>query len=197
MPCSEDRTHRLPHLLGFSFIWYSIQIYKKNLTRKSISPLTTTAYQTGMTLRTCLSCKVQRASGMLVVGGTSAIRDMKIAGYHISKGIFVALNLVKLHHDEREWPEPKKFRPERFLDSNGKFVGWSKLNGFLPFSVGRRKCPGQSLAKIMMITFAFTLINCYKSELPEGEEIPTTEVFESAAVKRHEDFKIVANKQES
>ena len=60
---------------------------------------------------------------MLVVGGTSAIQDMKIAGYHISKGIFVALNLVKLHHDEREWPEPKKFRPERFLDSNGKFVG--------------------------------------------------------------------------
>ena len=142
-------------------------------------------------------CKVQRASGMLVVGGTSAIRDMKIAGYHISKGIFVALNLVKLHHDEREWPEPKKFRPERFLDSNGKFVGWSKPNGFLPFSVGRGKCPGQSLAKIMMITFASTLINCYKFELPEGEEIPTIEVFESAAVKRPEDFKIVANKQES
>ena len=49
----------------------------------------------------------------------------------------------------------------------------------------------------MMITFASTLINWYKFELPEGEEILTTEVFESAAVKRPEDFKIVPNRQES
>ena len=64
----------------------------------------------------------------------------------VPKGIFVALNLAKLHHDEREWAKPEKFKPERFLDSDGKFLGWSKLHGFLPFSIGRREClAGQCL----------------------------------------------------
>ena len=141
-------------------------------------------------------CEVQRASGMLVVVGTTNIRDIEIAGYYIPKGTYVAINLAKLHDDEREWPEPKKFKPERFLDSDGKFVGWSKLHGFLPFSIGRRECPGQSLAKIMMFTFASILVYCYKFQVPEGEDIPTTEVSEPALIKRPRDFKIVAKKRD-
>ena len=142
-------------------------------------------------------CEVQRASGMIVVVGTSAIRDMDMAGYHVPKGTFVIVNFDKLHHDKRDWPEPEKFKPERFLDSNGKFLGWSKLNGFLPFSVGRRECPGQSLAKIMLYTFASILLYCYKFDLPEGAEIPTSKVSESAIIKRPKDFKIVAKKRKS
>ena len=140
-------------------------------------------------------CEVQRASGMMAVVGTNAIQDIEIAGYHVPKGTFVAINLAKLHHDEREWPEPEKFEPERFLDSDGKFVGWSKVNGFLPFAVGRRECPGQSLAKIMLFTFASILLHCYKIELPKGEKVPTTDVSEPALIKRPKDFQIVANKR--
>ena len=140
-------------------------------------------------------CEVERASGMMVIVGTNAIRDMTIAGYHIPKGTFVAIHMDKLHHDEREWPEPEKFKPERFLDSDGKFAGWTKVHGFLPFSVGRRECPGQSLAKIMLFTFASILLQRYKIELPEGDKKPTTEAAEAALIKRPKDFKIVAKKR--
>ncbi|XP_028390670.1 cytochrome P450 2D4-like [Dendronephthya gigantea] len=140
-------------------------------------------------------CEVQRASGMIGVVGTNAIRDMQIAGYHIPKGTFVALNLAKLHHDEREWPEPEKFNPGRFLDSDGKFVGWSKLNGFLPFSVGRRDCPGQSLAKIMMFAFSSMLLHRYKIELPAEAETPTTKITEAAITRRPKDYKIIAKQR--
>ena len=141
-------------------------------------------------------CEVQRASGMMVIVGTNAIRDMTIAGYHIPKGTFVAIHMDKLHHDEREWPEPDKFKPERFLDSDGKFAGWTKVHGFLPFSVGRRECPGQSLAKILLFTFASILLQRYKIELPEGDKNPTTEAAEAALIKRPKDFKIIAKKRE-
>ena len=140
-------------------------------------------------------CEVQRASGLSGVGGTNAICEVKIAGYHIPKGTFVAINLCKLHHDEREWPEHEKFQPERFLDSDGKFVGWSKLKGFLPFGVGHRECAGQSLAKIMMFTFASILLYCNKFEVPEGVETPTTEVSGPALISCLMDFKIVAKKR--
>ena len=140
-------------------------------------------------------CEVQRASGLAVLTGSTAIRDMKIAGYHVPKGTSVVVSLAKLHQDERQWTDPEKFKPERFLDPDGKFVGWSKLKGFLPFSIGRRECPGQSLAKIMMFTFASNLLYCYKFELPGGEKISTTEVSEPAIVKRPKNFKIVAKKR--
>ena len=140
-------------------------------------------------------CEVQRSSGLLANAGTNAIRDTTIGGYHIPKGTLVDFGLAKLHHDEREWPEPEKFKPERFLDSDGKFVGWSKLHGFLPFAVGRRECPGQSLAKIMMFTFASVLLYLYKIEIPEGEEIPTAEVSAPAAIMPPNDFNVVAKKR--
>lgn len=142
-------------------------------------------------------CEVVRASGMMGVVGSNAIRDFTISGYHIPKGTFVALNLAKLHHDEREWPENEKFKPERFLDSDGKFVGWEKYYGFLPFSAGRRDCSGRALGKIILFTFASELLRHYKFELPEGDETPSTEISNPAIIRRPNDFKIVAIKRDS
>jgi cytochrome P450 len=96
-------------------------------------------------------CEVLRIASVVPFIGTNAICDTTIVGYHIPKGTLVASNLTRVHHDEREWPEPDVFKPEWFLDSEGEFVGWTKLHGFMPFSVGRRECTGQSLARIMMI----------------------------------------------
>jgi cytochrome P450 len=141
-------------------------------------------------------CEVERASGMVTLAGSNAIRDTTIAGYHIPKGTFVGLNLPKVHTDKREWQEPEKFKPERFLDENGKFVGWNHLRGFMPFGIGRRDCPGQSLAKIMMFSFASILLHRYKIELPDGAEIPTTEVSTPQAVAQPNDFLVVAKPRE-
>jgi hypothetical protein len=141
-------------------------------------------------------CEVERASGMMTLVGTNAIRDTTIAGYHIPKGTFVGLNLLKVHEDKREWQEPEKFKPERFLDEDGKFVGWNKLRGFMPFGIGRRECPGQSLAKVMMFSFASILLHRYKIELPEGAEIPTTKVSTPQLVTQPNDFLVVAKPRE-
>ena len=41
-------------------------------------------------------------------------------------------------------------RPERFLSPDGKL---QQDEQFVPFSIGRRKCPGESLAKIELFQF--------------------------------------------
>ena len=137
-------------------------------------------------------CEVGRISHVAPLAGANAIRDTTIAGYHIAKGTFVGLNLPKVHMDEREWPEPDKFKPERFLDEDGKFVGWNKLHGFMPFNVGRRECPGQSLARIIMFSFSSMLLHHYKFELPEGAEMPTTKVSTPQLFSVPDDFLVVA-----
>ena len=132
---------------------------------------------------------------MITLVGTNAVRDTSVGGYHIPKGTYVGINLNMVHQDEREWPEPEKFIPERFLDSDGKFVGWNKLHGFLPFSVGRRECPGSSLGKIMIFTFASELLYRYKFELPKGVEVPSTAPAHPAITMCPEDFEVVAEER--
>ena len=36
--------------------------------------------------------------------------------------------------DPAVWPDPEQFKPDRFLDENGKFVGGERV---IPFSLGK------------------------------------------------------------
>jgi cytochrome P450 len=48
-----------------------------------------------------------------------------------------------LHHDPELFPEPQRFRPERFLEL-------SSHPGWLPWGGGRKRCPGYRLAMMEM-----------------------------------------------
>ena len=48
------------------------------------------------------------------------------------------------HLSEKHFEEPMKFKPERFINSEGEFVP-SDLIGF--FGIGKRRCPGETLAR--------------------------------------------------
>ena len=140
-------------------------------------------------------CEVLRIVSVGPLSGTNAIRDTTIAGYSIPKGTLVALNLSQVHHDEREWPEPDVFKPERFLDSEGNFVGWTKLHGFMPFGLGRRECTGQSLARIMMLTFASILLHRYEIVLPDGARTPSTKIPTFGTALHPEEYEILTKKR--
>jgi cytochrome P450 len=141
-------------------------------------------------------CEVRRASPISAITGTNTIRDITIAGYPIPRGTFVVLNLSKVHQDEREWSEPEKFKPERFLDHGGKFVGWNRLHGFLPFGIGRRECPGQTSGRITLFYFSSMNLHRYRIELPEGAEMPTTKVSTPQLIVQPDDFLVVAKPRE-
>ncbi|CAB3978326.1 steroid 17-alpha-hydroxylase 17,20 lyase-like [Paramuricea clavata] len=137
-------------------------------------------------------CEVMRKSSPVPITGSNTIRAITVAGYRIPKGTSVVLNLTQIHQDEQEWPEPEEFKPERFRDVEGKFVGWTKLDAFLPFGLGRRECAGIAFAKIMLFTFAATLLHRLRFELPEGAEKPNEEPSSITFVSSPGDFKVVA-----
>ncbi|MPC47869.1 Cytochrome P450 2L1 [Portunus trituberculatus] len=64
--------------------------------------------------------------------------------------------IFTIHNDPRYWDKPEEFKPERWLDQDGKFV--TKKEGFLPFGVGKRQCLGESLARMEMLIFTATLL---------------------------------------
>ncbi|KAJ9197384.1 hypothetical protein DTO164E3_5817 [Paecilomyces variotii] len=65
---------------------------------------------------------------------------LKIAGYDIPPGTSIAMSSVLIHRDANIFPEPEKFRPERWLEN-------PRLDRYLvAFSKGSRQCVGINLA---------------------------------------------------
>ena len=63
--------------------------------------------------------------------------------YTIPKGTNCSIFVPAIHRDERYYPEPEKFDPDRFLADNSKD---RHPYAFIPFSAGRRNCIGQRFA---------------------------------------------------
>ena len=73
------------------------------------------------------------------------VADDVIDGHRIPIGSTVIVPIHALHHDERFWPDPEVFDPERFLPGNTRD---QHRCAYLPFGAGRRVCAGKSFAVI-------------------------------------------------
>lgn len=98
-------------------------------------------------------------------------KDCTVGGYHIPSGTMLMMNLWAVQNDPKNWEDPKKFKPERFLGLEGSADGYK----LLPFGAGRRRCPGENLAMRMMGLTMGTLIQCFEWERPSDEMIDLTE----------------------
>ncbi len=76
-----------------------------------------------------------------------ALKDDNAFGYKISAGSLVVPYIYGVHHNEKYWPEPKKFMPERFSKENKK---QHKPFSYLPFGGGPRLCIGNNFAIMEM-----------------------------------------------
>ena len=74
-----------------------------------------------------------------------ATRDTVFRGYVIPKGTVVIPTLDSLLFDNYEFPDPETFKPEHFLNENGKF---KYSDYFKAFSAGKRVCVGEGLARM-------------------------------------------------
>ncbi|KAM9659504.1 vitamin D 25-hydroxylase isoform 2-T2 [Trichechus inunguis] len=93
----------------------------------------------------------------------ATLEDAVVRGYSIPKGTTVITNLYAVHFDEKYWRDPEVFYPERFLDSNGYFV---KKKALIPFSLGKRHCLGEQLARMEMFLFFTALLQRFHLHFP-------------------------------
>jgi cytochrome P450 len=69
---------------------------------------------------------------------------MEIAGYELPAGVSVAPCIYLMHRRPDIYPEPDRFRPERFLESPPGTYTW------IPFGGGVRRCIGAAFAQFEM-----------------------------------------------
>ncbi|KAK3082816.1 hypothetical protein FSP39_006231 [Pinctada imbricata] len=98
--------------------------------------------------------------------------DVHCQDYVIPKGAIVFPNLYSVAMDTENFPNPDKFDPTRFLENGEKKSEKAKI---APFSIGRRACLGESLAKSELFLFLTSLIQRFEL-LPEDMKVlPSTE----------------------
>ena len=95
-------------------------------------------------------------------------QDYELNGYVIPQGTVVIGNLFASHHNPQVWVDPENFRPERFIDAEGKL---KKIDDFIPFSIGKRNCLGEILARHQLFLYVVTILQ--KFRISAAGELPS------------------------
>eukprot|EP00898_Chlorokybus_atmophyticus_P001911 jgi/Chlat1/2720/Chrsp180S02882 len=94
-------------------------------------------------------------------------KDLEMMGHSIKKGTQLLLDNWTLMRSDKYWDEPEKFKPERFVADGPQFKALNPA--FIPWSTGRRICPGMLLSQNeLLITLSYVL-HCFDVATPNGK----------------------------
>ncbi|GLJ19776.1 hypothetical protein SUGI_0358330 [Cryptomeria japonica] len=107
-------------------------------------------------------------SGPLLVPH-KAESSCQIGGFVIPKDSQVIVNAWAIGRDPSVWDNPSEFMPERFLELPNSKIEYGGQNfELIPFSAGRRICPGLPLASRMIHFILASLLHSFEWVLPDG-----------------------------
>jgi cytochrome P450 len=100
--------------------------------------------------------------------GRRALRDVELGGFLIPAGSILALPPYVVQRDERFWPDPLRFDPERFTAearaARPKFA-------YFPFGGGARSCIGESFAWMEGVLLLATIGQRWRLRLLPGHPV--------------------------
>lgn len=90
----------------------------------------------------------------------------KFREYIFPERCMFTLNVHAIHRDPKLWDKPEEFKPERFINGDGKVFRPPYL---VPFGSGKRSCAGEALARMEVFLFFVTLMQKFTFLPPNGQ----------------------------
>jgi cytochrome P450 len=100
--------------------------------------------------------------------GREAVEDCEIGGYHVPKGSTVHMFPWIVHRDERWYPDPLRFDPDRWKNDFAKTL---PAFAYLPFGGGPRRCIGNSFAMMEAVLLVAAIAQRFTLTLAEGHVV--------------------------
>jgi cytochrome P450 len=97
-----------------------------------------------------------------------ALAPDRIGGFDIPTGAYVSLVPWMTHLDERFWPDPKRYDPDRFLPDA---VAARPRFAYVPFSGGPRQCIGNEFALMEAAVAVSMMVQRYRVDLATDKPI--------------------------
>ncbi|NES87195.1 MAG: cytochrome P450 [Moorea sp. SIO2B7] len=91
--------------------------------------------------------------------GRRVLSPLQIMGYKFEPGTRISPCIYLTHHREDIYPQPKQFKPERFLENQ------FSASEYLPFGGGNRICLGMAFAKFEMKLVLATILTNWELQL--------------------------------
>uniref|UniRef100_A0AC34RF78 Cytochrome P450 n=1 Tax=Panagrolaimus sp. JU765 TaxID=591449 RepID=A0AC34RF78_9BILA len=119
--------------------------------------------------------EIQRTANILPINLLRAVaEDVEIDGFKFPAGTMVLPQISIAMNDPEYFPDPEKFDPERFIDENQNL---KKIDALMPFSLGKRQCLGESLARAELFLIFANLLRNFDFSIDETNPPSKTRVF--------------------
>ncbi|CAO4375302.1 unnamed protein product [Caenorhabditis nigoni] len=134
----------------------------------------------------------QRLANLLPMNlSRTTTAEVEIGGYRIPKDTVITPQISSVMYDPEVFPEPYEFRPSRFLDSLGNL---KKVEELVPFSIGKRQCLGEGLARMELFLFFANLFNKFDIKLHADNLNPSIEK-ECGVTMKAKNFRVVVKQR--
>jgi cytochrome P450 len=100
--------------------------------------------------------------------GRRALRDLTLGGFPIRKGDIVTVSPYVMHRDERFWPDPLRFDPDRFT---AEAKAARPRFAYFPFGAGARSCIGEPFAWMEGVLLLATIGQRWRLRLQPGQVV--------------------------
>jgi len=122
----------------------------------------------------------------------ATLAPVTVGGYRLPAGQEVIMNLHSVHQNPQLFPEPRQFRPERFLDADGKF---KPSKNVMAFSTGKRVCIGEGMARAELFLFLTCFMQKFTFRWPDGFKHDLSDNGKGEVIRTPAPYKLIPEKR--